>query len=208
MKRCFFSFIAISILLFSEVLAQSVTRAWVARYNAANSLDEASSLAIDNAGYIYVTGNSAGLGNANDYLTIKYNPDGTAAWITRVNFGVNSNDFGQDIVIDNASNVYVTGQGGATYATVKYNSTTGDTIWTKRYRSGPNTFDVAKKLAPIPQPEILARSNTTAMGIPCGLKYLMERTPLIFRKICLWMTPVMFMSPVEATPWAQVMPLP
>jgi hypothetical protein len=147
MKRCFFSFIAISILLFSEVLAQSVTRAWVARYNAANSLDEASSLAIDNAGYIYVTGNSAGLGNANDYLTIKYNPDGTAAWITRVNFGVNSNDFGQDIVIDNASNVYVTGQGGATYATVKYNSTTGDTIWTKRYRSGPNTFDVAKKIA-------------------------------------------------------------
>lgn len=140
-----------TIYAFTDLRAQVVTEQWVARFNgAANDADQATALAIDEAGNIYVTGNSWGGATTNDYLTIKYHPDGTEAWVTRVNFVTGNtmgNDFAEDIAVDNAGHVYVTGQGSNAYATVKYNSTTGDTIWARKFRSGPNTTDHARRIA-------------------------------------------------------------
>jgi hypothetical protein len=51
---------------------------WVARYDGpATSDDQASALAVDGSGNVYVTGQSVGSDTGYDYATIKYSPEGT-----------------------------------------------------------------------------------------------------------------------------------
>jgi len=109
---------------------------WVRRYNGpGNGLDVANELAVDDSGYVYVTGNSG---------TIKYSASGDSLW-----FGAYG---GNDLDIDDSGNVYVTGYtygGDASvddYATIKY-SPAGDTLWVRRYNGPGNNTDQANALA-------------------------------------------------------------
>jgi uncharacterized delta-60 repeat protein len=100
--------------------------AWVRRYNGpADSLDGASSIAVDASGNVYVTGYSWVSGTDRDYLTISYYPNGDIAWLKTYNGPVDSIDVAQAIAVDGSGNVYVTGisWGSETYwdyATIKY----------------------------------------------------------------------------------------
>lgn len=124
---------------------------WVARYNGPNdSTDAATSLAVDAAGNVYVTGLSAGVGTVLDYATIKYNSAGVIQWVTRYNGPGNSNDRAAALVIDN-NFVYVTGSStgigtNLDYATIKHNITTGAIEWVSRYNGAGNDRDVASSL--------------------------------------------------------------
>ncbi len=126
--------------------------AGVARYNGpGNSYDEATAIAIDNAGHVYVTGGSVGSGGDLDYATIKYSA-GRRQWVARYN-GPGSADKAQAIAVDNAGNVYVTGWSYASpntsnvdYATIKYNSV-GEQQWVARYNGPGNGFDEATAIA-------------------------------------------------------------
>jgi uncharacterized delta-60 repeat protein len=119
---------------------------WVQRYNdPGNGEDVASSMVLDAAGNIYVTGRSNF-----DYTTIKYNPSGVQQWIRAYNGPGNSSDSPSKIKIDASDNIYITGMsiGSGTnydYATLKYNSA-GVLQWSARYNGTANNYDYAYTL--------------------------------------------------------------
>jgi hypothetical protein len=123
------------------LFAQSVDTAWVRRYNApADYWDEANAIAVDDSGNVYVTGESYGIGQFYDYLTIKYDRTGNELWTKRYNGPGNRLDRASAIALDRSGNVYVTGEseGDGTsrdYVTIKYDEA-GREIWLRRYGGG------------------------------------------------------------------------
>ncbi|MFH1725630.1 MAG: Ig-like domain-containing protein [Elusimicrobiota bacterium] len=112
---------------------------WEARYHGGNGSDYAVKLAIDGDNNIYVAGYSAGSGSGNDYLTIKYDPDGNQVWEARTDGPSGGDDTAADMYRDAAGNIYVTGSthDGTSwnYFTVKY-AADGAEQWTAVYDGG------------------------------------------------------------------------
>jgi hypothetical protein len=132
--------------------AQGVDTAWVRRYNGSgNGSDHGMAMAVDDSGYVYVSGSVFMSGSGYDYGTIKYYPSGDTAWVRTYNGPGDSSDGAMDIAVDDSGYVYVTGQsfGSGTdydYATVKYKPN-GDTAWVRRYDGPENTGDCAMAIA-------------------------------------------------------------
>lgn len=116
---------------------------WVRKYNGlGNGNDDASALAMDDSGNVYVTGYSPGIRTDNDYATIKYRPNGDTAWVRRYDSPENRSDIARAIAVDGNQNIYVTGSTGYSiyvqhvwyyfdyYTTVKYNAK-GDLAWVR-----------------------------------------------------------------------------
>jgi len=128
------------------------TQLWLATYIGPSSYDEAMNIAVDNSGNVYVTGNSDGYSTQSDYVTVKYNSAGTQLWAKRYNGpSTNESDLTNDLALDNAGNVYVTGfslnvNGYYDFLTVKY-AADGNLLWAARYDSPSHYLDYAYKLA-------------------------------------------------------------
>lgn len=129
------------------------TRLWVKRYDGpAHGLDIPSSMAIDPSdGSIYVAGGSASVATQQDYVLIKYAPDGTRRWVKRYDGSDHGYDFVRAVTVDSSHNVIVTGAstGRGTeidFATVKYNAS-GTQLFVRRYNSPKNLIDFAHALA-------------------------------------------------------------
>jgi len=100
---------------------------WATRYNgSASKSDSAGSIAVDDLGNVYVTGESANATPNYDYATVKYDPNGNQLWAARYNGLANNYDAACDLSVDSFGNVYVTGDSyggsgtGEDYATIKY----------------------------------------------------------------------------------------
>jgi len=125
---------------------------WVARYDGpAGDQDQATALAVDTAGCVYVTGYSVGTGTGEDYATVKYGPDGLALWVARYDGGFNGFDAATAVAVDDSGNVYVSGysDGGVTdmdCATIKYDPQ-GTELWVARYDSPHHGADWASAMA-------------------------------------------------------------
>ncbi|MFC2088139.1 SBBP repeat-containing protein [Calditrichota bacterium] len=142
---------------------------WVARHNgSANDWDEANALAVDAQGNIYVTGYSVDSVTGSDYTTIKYNSSGVEQWIVHYNGPGNSSDGANSLVIDDQSNVYITGksyglQTSSDYATIKYNSS-GVEQWIARYDGPGNSADEAVSLILDNQGNVLVTGGSIGSG--------------------------------------------
>ncbi len=95
-------------------------------------------IAVDDAGYIYVTGTSWGSGTGNDIVTIKYSPDGESLWAFRYDGPAHGNDEARGLAVKNGKVVVVGGSADANLftniVTIVYN-TAGETLWTALYDS-------------------------------------------------------------------------
>lgn len=128
------------------------TLLFVRRYNStANRVDFANALALHPyTGDIFVTGNSWRSDTECHYVTIKYDTNGNQQWLADYNNG--GIDIPWGIAVDPSGNAIVTGQSSDPttqndYFTLKYNGSTGATIWSRRYDGGQNNDDIAYAIA-------------------------------------------------------------
>ncbi|HEX7400765.1 MAG TPA: SBBP repeat-containing protein [candidate division Zixibacteria bacterium] len=133
-----------------------VDTAWVRKYIGPYGDDYANAIVVDDLKNVYVTGASrdSGTGYINDYATVKYDSLGVEQWVARYNGSPTRNwpDEARAIAVD-ANGVYVTGyisyyilEDSSDLCTIKYDKTTGDTIWLRKY-DGANKCDQAYAIA-------------------------------------------------------------
>jgi len=114
---------------------------WVRRYNGpANGYDSGLALGLDSAGNIIVTGYSDDIFSGRDYLTIKYDTNGTELWTARYTGPSQGYDEARALVVDENDCIYLTGRSygsgsSSDAATIKYDPA-GNELWAARY-SGP-----------------------------------------------------------------------
>lgn len=116
---------------------------WLSRYAGIQGFsDDATGLALDNAGNVFVTGRvSQNGGTFWDYGTVKYNADGQEQWVAIYDGPASENDEASNVFngellrgnsligVDNSGNVYVSGRSrgigtGYDIATIKYSTLT------------------------------------------------------------------------------------
>jgi predicted secreted protein len=138
---------------------------WVARYNGpGNNVDGADALAVDGEGNVYVTGNSRGNKEHDDYATIKYDTNGNQLWVARYDDGSPT-----ALAVDRAGNIYVTGFSRANndlngYLTIKYDNA-GNQLWTAAYNFPGSGDHVAYGIA------VDSEGNVCVTGRSFGEKY-------------------------------------
>jgi hypothetical protein len=90
------------------------TLLWAATYNGyegAYHHDQATAIAVDEQGNIYVTGASYGGGeNGNDFATLKYDPNGNLMWVARYDEGLGLYEEARAIAVDASGNAFVLGR--------------------------------------------------------------------------------------------------
>lgn len=121
---------------------EEAREAWVRYYGSgtARAIDDATALAMDAAGNVYVTGTSSNLIAGQDFLTIKYDASGNEVWSARYSGEEYEDDEAEALTLDAAGNVYVAGRSRVKktswdYATVKYDAF-GVQQWAARYDGG------------------------------------------------------------------------
>ena len=130
---------------------QSGNVEWAKTYNSIyNGYDFGEFIKVERSGNnIYVSGASLG-SSFSDILTIKYNYLGDTLWTRRFNGTADYSDSPADMIIDDSSNVYVTGT--STWSIVGFESTTlkydqfGNLKWVTGYVGPNNTSNNAAKI--------------------------------------------------------------
>jgi hypothetical protein len=149
------------------------SQAWVARHNGSGVEGDASGardLALDWGGNVYVTGS---WGNPEDYLTVKYLPDGSQAWEARYDGPAGDYDAANSIAVDDSGNVYVTGAStqltntpgphAYDYVTIKY-LRDGRQDWLTRYNGPDDGGDYASHLSLDPFGNLYVTGNSEGTG--------------------------------------------
>lgn len=114
---------------------------WTNHYSGPeNWNNQATAVAVDADGNVFVTGSSGG-----DYATIAYSGTGMPLWTNRYNGPANGHDRASAVAVDGRGNVIVAGSsadsgGNSDYVTIAY-SGAGVPLWTNRYDGPGKGFD-------------------------------------------------------------------
>ena len=96
------------------------TPAWTNHYNgAALGRDHPNAIAVNAAGEVIVTGDSAGTFST-DWVTVKYTAAGVGVWTNRYDGTSGGNDTPNAVAVDTGTNVFVTGAADGLMRTIKY----------------------------------------------------------------------------------------
>lgn len=130
--------VSVFFILGSPVVADPL---WVRTYNGPfDYYDEVHALGVDDSGNAVASGQSYVTADDEEFVTIKYLPDGDTAWLRRFNPG-SGLDGATALAVDRSGNVIVTGYIGdrsseyGDWATIKY-SAEGESLWTSVYDLG------------------------------------------------------------------------
>jgi len=99
---------------------------WTARYTSQGSNDDrASAVAVDDLGFVFVTGYAQVQGAGNDYATISYDSDGNEQWVIHYDGPSSGRDEANAIGVDNMGAIFVTGESASVstredIVTIKY----------------------------------------------------------------------------------------
>ena len=133
---------------------------WASRYHGPErSFDYTRALGVDPSGNICVTGHSYGNGPSFDYITMKYDPKGRRLWLVSHDGPISREDEANDLVIDSAGNICITGSlyvegPNSDYGTLKYNPS-GELLWEARYNGPASGADVACAIAVDPSSNVI-----------------------------------------------------
>lgn len=128
---------------------------WTNRFNGpANGSDYPSSVnsvKLGASGRVFIAGNSTGSGTGQDYVVLAFSSNGIPLWTNRYDGPANNTDTTQELTLDSAGNVIVTGQStgvssGTDFATVAY-SPDGTGLWTNRFNGPANGYDGAASIS-------------------------------------------------------------
>jgi len=124
---------------------------WVAIFDGtANDGDQASDVEVDSAGNVYITGSSRNTGTGGDMTTIKYDSLGNQLWVAIFDGTLSIFDGANEVEVDSAGNVYITGLSQNTgtscdMATIKYDSA-GNQLWVATFDGTLSSCDSADDL--------------------------------------------------------------
>jgi hypothetical protein len=118
---------------------------WTNHFSGGNVGNQASAIALDAGGNVFVAGDYFATPTTKDVVTLKYGNNGTPIWTNRYGALQNSNDVARAIAVDNKGNVFVAGTSagantGDDIVTIKY-SNAGVPLWTNRYDGLPHADD-------------------------------------------------------------------
>lgn len=136
--------------------------------------DDIVAMAIDGQGNVYVTGRSFSTVTGNDFVTIKYGPDGQTLWIDIFNGELDLDDEPAAIVVDPMQNVIVVGTSirsltSSDFTTIKYNPQ-GYRQWIEYADGTGNGVDRAKAVCVDSQGNVIVTGRS--LGIGSGPDYL------------------------------------
>ncbi|MCK4575970.1 SBBP repeat-containing protein [candidate division WOR-3 bacterium] len=139
MKKCLIILLLAAFVIPSIVLAEDPPiEVWV-KTGGLSYDDWGEDIAVDTAGYVYVTGNTHD-GAGYNWLTVKYDADGNLIWWKTYDSG-NGDDIACAVEVDNSGNVYVVGYTPDNtihdWRYIKYDAN-GTVLWNKIRDWGPD----------------------------------------------------------------------
>lgn len=146
----------VCLILSVHLYAQSPELIWDKTYGLPDDFNQTLDCSPDYTGSLFVVGYTKSWPHG-DFLIIKYNTsNGDITWSKSFNGNPgdtdNDNDIAMGCQVDGSGNLFVTGMssnsaGNLDVLTVKYNGSTGDTLWTRRFSGEANGYDAGTKCA-------------------------------------------------------------
>ena len=175
---------------------------WAATYDgAAAGNDHGLAVAVDSSGSAYAAGYVTGDTTGWDFAVIKYDPAGTRQWVGT--YSTMDEDYVAAVAVDASGNVYAAGNSGSPYTLswdyliVRYNPSTGDTVWTSRLNGPADEDDEVRAIAVDGDGNVIVTGGTTSSGT--GVDY----TTVKYRAAdgeTLWLR--RYDGPASSTDWA------